>query len=134
MEKIMITGHIGQDAQVRQAGKDECANFSVAVTRRFKQGDETKEATTWYNCALWRPNAVVNFLKKGQPVLVEGRPRCRVYQNRDGVHVAQMEIDVTHVELLGKNPNADAPAAAANATAADMGPLGDMDGDMGGNG
>lgn len=98
----MITGHLGQDASVRQAGQDQCANFTVAVTRRFKQGDETKETTTWYSCALWRPNAVVNFLKKGQMVLVEGRPKARMYTNRAGEQVAQMEIDVVNVELLGK--------------------------------
>lgn len=118
MEKIMITGRLGYDATLRQHGNDECLNFTVAASRRSKQGDDVKEKTTWYHCALWRPSRVKDFLKKGQMVLVEGIPSCRNYKNREGELVAQMEITVTNVELLGKNPSDSAPATTTTAPAA----------------
>ena len=123
----MITGHLGQDAKLSQHGNDECVNFTVAATRRYKQGNETKEATQWYACTLWNPSRVKDYLKKGQMVLIEGRPGCRTYKNRAGETVAQLDINVQNVELLGKNdsaPAASATAPAANGTAPVNDPLG----------
>lgn len=116
MEKLLITGHIGQDAQIRQVGEDTVANFSVAVTHRTKKdGQAATETTNWYNCALWRPSKVVDYLKKGQPVLVEGRPQARIFTKKDNTPGIELGITVTHVELMGKNPNTPA-AATTNPT------------------
>ena len=111
MEKLLITGHIGQDAQIRQIGEEQVANFSVAVTHKFKKDGVPTETTTWYNCALWRPSKVVDWLKKGQPVLVEGRPQARTFTKKDGGTGVELTVTVNHVELIGKNPNTTAPAA-----------------------
>jgi single-strand DNA-binding protein len=108
MERIQIIGNLGQDAQVATVQNgDETARFSVGVNHKYKDSSgTTKETTTWYNATIWKPNNVKNFLKKGQQVLIEGRPRVRIYDNRNGEKVASIDITVANIELLGKAPEA----------------------------
>ena len=101
MEKIIITGYLGQDARVQQHEGDEFCSFSVATNYRAKDGSEK---TTWYNCTLWRPSRVKEFLRRGTQVLVEGRPHARTFTNKAGVVIPTIEINVSHVELLGSRP------------------------------
>lgn len=75
MNKTIITGHLGQDAEIRDVGETSVTSFSVAVTERWKdkQG-ESKEQTTWFNCEKWGVSSVfASFLTKGTKVLVEGK-------------------------------------------------------------
>jgi single-strand DNA-binding protein len=102
MEKIMITGNLGADVEVKQFDKRVVLNFSVAVRK--------KEITHWYRCAYWRnagQDVVKDFLNKGQKVLIEGTPDVRIYQ-KDGQPVATIDVEVNYLELLGA---VDKPAA-----------------------
>lgn len=105
MEKIMITGNLGADVEVKEFDKRVVLNFSVAVRK--------KETTRWYRCAYWRnagQDAVKEFLKKGQKVLIEGTPDVRIYQ-KDGQPVATIDVEVNYLELLGA---VDKPAATSS--------------------
>jgi single-strand DNA-binding protein len=132
MEKVMITGHLGQDAKMNVHANDEYASFSVGCNRRVNGPDgQPKDVTTWYNCTWWKPNKATQYLKKGQMVLVEGRPTARHYKDRNGLDKAVLEIQVAQVELLGKNPNADqSNPPAATAPAADGGDVNMGGGDL----
>lgn len=116
----MITGHLGHDARVSVHNNDEYASFSVGVNRRYKGSDgQMKESSTWYNCTWWKPNAAKDFLKKGQMVLIEGRPNARHFKTRNGEDAASIEVQVQSVELLGRpqekpNTAAETPAAPAD--------------------
>lgn len=95
MEKITLTGNLGQDVEVKQFDKRIVLNFSLAVRK--------KELTRWYRCSYWRnvgQDAVSNYLKKGQKILIEGYPEARTY-TKDGQTVATIDVDVTYLELLG---------------------------------
>lgn len=97
----MITGHLGLDVRMNQHQNDEYASFSVGVNRRFKTADgQQREETTWYNCTWWKPNKATDYRKKGQMVLVEGRPIAKHYKTRTGADAAVVEINVSSIELL----------------------------------
>jgi single-strand DNA-binding protein len=105
MEKIMITGNLGADVEVKEFDKRVVLNFSVAVRK--------KEITHWYRCAYWRnagQDAVKDFLRKGQKVLIEGTPDVRIYQ-KDGQPVATIDVEVNYLELLGAVEKPAAPSS-----------------------
>jgi single-strand DNA-binding protein len=104
-------GHLGKDAEVRDAGQHKVVSFSVAVTRK-RQGNES---TTWFRCQWFGDRAVrvVQFLTKGKAVQVVGELYEDTYE-KDGAEKRSLKVDVRDVTLLGggeKNGAAQAPAA-----------------------
>lgn len=102
MNKIIIRGRIGNDAEVRttQGGKT-VASFSVAVDDGY--GDNKR--TEWMRCSLWGKRAeggLVQYLTKGQEVLVEGKASVNAYVNKSGEAKGSIDIFVGDLELIGK--------------------------------
>jgi len=101
MKKTVIIGNIGQDAQLRttQNGK-QLASFTVAVSEKIGQ----QEQTTWFNCAGWGERftgTLLQYLRKGTKVYIEGNYSPRMYQRTDGSMDISHDIMVNHIELLG---------------------------------
>lgn len=102
MHKIIITGNLGKDAEIKnlQSGK-QCLNFSVGV----QAGTKAEPKTVWYNCTSWNEKTitggVVNYLRKGTKVLIEGVPGARAYNNQSGEAQVSMEIMINNIELIG---------------------------------
>lgn len=121
MNRYQAIGNLGRDAEARTLDSGSTAiSFTVAVTEKYtdKSGQKV-ENTTWINCTLWRTaqqsTAIANYLKKGQKVLVEGKPSVRSYEKNDGTHGASLELRVDNIELLGGAPT-DSSTAPANTT------------------
>ena len=74
MNKIIITGYIGQDPEMQttSTGKEKC-RFTVGVSRRVKKDQPRK--TDWFNCDAWEGTAafVNTWFKKGSGITVIGR-------------------------------------------------------------
>ena len=117
MEKLTITGNLGADVEVKQFDKRVVLNFSVAVRK--------KELTHWYRCAYWRnagQDAVKDFLRKGQKVLIEGTPEVRIYE-KGREPVATIDVEVNYLELLGNVERSADPAPSQNGTLSNNGEL-----------
>lgn len=101
MKKTVIIGNIGQDAQVKttQSGK-QLASFTVAVSEKIGQ----QEQTTWFNCSGWGDRftgTLVQYLRKGTKVYIEGNYSPRMFQRTDGSMDISHDLMVNHIELLG---------------------------------
>lgn len=117
MNRYQAIGNLGRDAEARTLDSGSTAiSFTVAVTEKYtdKSGQKV-ENTTWINCTLWRTaqqsTAIANYLKKGQKVLVEGKPSVRSYEKNDGTFGASLELRVDNIELLGGAPADSQPTA-----------------------
>ena len=90
MKKLLITGNVGQDAQVftNEQGKS-FAKFSVAVSVGTKQNPKTEWVQVLCNNKL--VDVAKNYVKKGSKLLVEGFPEASAYI-KDGVPVATLQI------------------------------------------
>ncbi len=103
MNKIIFSGNLGRDAEVRlvpqAAGSLPVCNFSVAVKLGF--GERT--TTEWRDCALWgeRAQKLSRYLCKGQQVVIAGEPSLRSYPKRDGTQGTVMMVRVDDVTLVG---------------------------------
>lgn len=101
LNKVTLLGRLGKDAETKFTPSGVAVtNFSIATTRRFKQGDDWKEETDWHSLVLWRAEKLAEYLKKGTRVHIEGSLRTRSYE-KDGVKKYVTEINVTDVILLG---------------------------------
>jgi len=96
MNVLVVSGNIGRDAEVRNAGGTSVAGFSLAV----KSGYGDKAQTVWVDCSLWGKQAesgLVQYLKKGQFVVVTGELGTREHEGKTYV-----TLRVNNVTLGGK--------------------------------
>ena len=112
MNKTIITGHLGQDAEIRDVGDTSVISFSVAVTERWKdkQG-ESKEQTTWFNCEKWGVSSVfASFLTKGTKVLVEGKMTSNEHEGKTYWKLRAQNIEfLTPKQESSTQPKDDLP-------------------------
>lgn len=108
MLKLIATGHLGQNAIVRQMQSgNKVINFSIAHNERYtdKQG-VSREKTTWIECAYWLPNPdnLVKHLLKGTQVVVEGEPSADAYAEKaSGELRSKLRLRVRSLDLMGSS-------------------------------
>jgi single-strand DNA-binding protein len=107
VNQVTLLGRLGKDAETKFTPSGvACTKFSIATSRRWKQGEEWKEETTWHNCVLWRSENLSGFLTKGKQVYVQGRIETRSYE-KDGEKRYVTEIVAENVILLGGREQSD---------------------------
>jgi hypothetical protein len=84
---------------------DHVVNFSVAVNERWKnRNGDPQERTTWLRIVAFNGlgSACAEFLKRGDPVFVEGRLQIREYEDKD--HIARTFANAPSAdELIGRD-------------------------------
>ena len=112
MNKVFLCGFVGADPQVKtfdNGGK--IATFTLATTERgftTKDGKSIPDVTDWHKIVV-RGNGLVGicekYVKKGKPLLIEGKIHTRSYEDKNGVKKEITEIFVEELELLGGKKN-----------------------------
>lgn len=109
--RITAIGHLGRNpTKDALPSGNEVVNFSMAVTDKSKNG----ETTTWLNVATFGKTAEIamQYLRKGNPVYVEGRFRLREWTDSDGAKRLSPEVIANQIVLLGGRPaESEAPNA-----------------------
>lgn len=117
MLQVTCIGHIGSDAEFKQANGREFITFRIAHTDRWTDdAGQVHENTMWVDCIMNGKPAVFEYLKKGQQVFVNGSATLRVYSSaKDRCMKAGLTINVRQIELLGGKSDA-VPTVLFNAT------------------
>ncbi len=106
LNHIRFAGFAGRDSDKKSGQYGEFTTFSIASTKKTKEGEET---TTWMNCLAsggWANYA--SQIKKGDNVYVEGEISVREYTAKDsGEKREGVTIKVFNM-LIGSRPAADA--------------------------
>lgn len=101
MNKVIIAGRLGRDPELKAANSGvELCNFTVAVDRRAKKGDEKK--TDWISCtAFGKTAAFINqYFHKGDGIVVNGRMESNTSESNGerrtywGVTVEDVEFPI----------------------------------------
>ena len=107
--KVILIGNLTRDPELRYTpqGTSVC-NFGIAVNRRYKQGDETKEEVTFINVVVFGKQADTcgQYLNKGSAVLIEGRLQERRQETEDGQKRSRHEVVAQSVRFLSKKQGA----------------------------
>jgi single-strand DNA-binding protein len=104
---MQVTGYVGSDPQVRQVGEQSVASFSVAVSRKTRNGDKQ---TVWVRVSCWNKLAEIaaKYVHKGSLVQVTAewlRPSAWVDQS--GTPQPSLDIDAQRLVLLDRAENGD---------------------------
>ena len=101
MKKIIITGNVGKDPELRaDQNGNQFATFSVGVSVGTKQSPKTDWVEVSCNGKL--ADLARNYIKKGSKLLVEGFPSANAYLNRENKPVASLRVFANTVEFLSK--------------------------------
>ena len=113
VNKVILLGNVGKDPEIKYFDNDRAvANFSLATTERgyrTTNGIDVPEKTEWHNISVWGGLAKVveQYVKKGDPLYIEGKIRTRSYDDKTGVKRYITEISVDNLEMLGRKSNRD---------------------------
>ena len=109
VNKVILIGNLGKDPEIRYTPSGQAvATFSIATSEKWRDKDgQTQERTDWHNIVTWGRQAEIakEYLKKGQPVYLEGRIQTRSYDDKEGVKKYITEIVVQRLQLLGGRPD-----------------------------
>ena len=99
---VTLTGWLGGDVTVREAGGVPVAHFRVATTpRRYVRKTDSWEDgdTQWYAVNAWRALAenCERSLRRGEPVVVHGKLSVSVWTNKAGLEVTTFEVEAAFV-------------------------------------
>lgn len=105
MNKAILMGYVGRDPEIRYIEQRPLASFSLATTERARRsatGAEIPERTEWHNIVMYDQNAEIaeKYVRKGTRLLVEGKIRTRVWEDRNALKRHVTEIYVDHFDIL----------------------------------
>ena len=106
LNKVILIGNTGKDPEIRYMPNGKpVASFSIATSESWKDKatGEKKESTEWHNCTAFDKLAEIigQYVKKGQPLYVEGRIKTEKYTGKDGAEKYSTKIVVNEMKMLG---------------------------------
>ena len=93
----VFSGNLTSDPRVKEFDGTEVARFTVAVNG-YKEND-----VTYVQCSMRKPGGVLQYLKKGQSVIVHGEAKLAQWEY-DGKPKAAIELRIAYggLTLAGK--------------------------------
>lgn len=108
MQKIILRGHLGKDAELTSIGEHQALRFSLACD----YGKGEKVNTTWYEIIFFRTQ-LQQYLTKGKELLLSGRLDVRKSEGRDGKTYVNLTVYADDLEFINKG-NTQAPTQPQN--------------------
>ena len=103
MNKVLEVGRLTRDPELRYtpSGVAVC-NFVIAVNREYKSEKTDTHKPDFLSVVAWRKQAeaVVNNLKKGRKIFVEGKLEVSTYNAEDGSKRSVTNIVADSIEFL----------------------------------
>lgn len=99
INKIVLTGRVGQEPEIKQAGENTLAVFSIGVNQY--RGSKEQD-TAWWRCQVWGNRAkVAEYIEVGMLLMIVGRVMVDTYE-KDGEKKWSYYVDVDDVVLPAK--------------------------------
>ena len=144
LNKTVLIGRLTREPEIKIIGENtKCANFTLAVDRRFKSKNENAPTADFLPVTAWRGTAefVEKYFTKGKQVYVAGWIETYSYE-KDGQKVFSFRINADEVGFADtvrtENGNQQNTGAYTGNTFPDMNtpnnfapfePVGEFDGD-----
>lgn len=103
INQVILVGRICRDAELRYTATGTAiCNFSIAVNRRVKKGDQWSDVASFFDLALWDKQAenLNKYLVKGTQVAIQGELRQDRWE-KDGQKMSKVQVFVTNLQMLG---------------------------------
>lgn len=103
INRVFLVGRLSQDPRPSTSNQGlSISNFSVAV-----DGASRNSPTSFINCVAFSKSAdfINQYIKKGDPLVVEGALQSRSYVNKSGQTIYVTEVIANNVQGLGPKRN-----------------------------
>ena len=97
INKVTLVGNVGDDPKVNTISEDlKVVRFPLATNEYYtdKEGNEVQK-TQWHTVVAWnkRASIIENYVKKGDPLYVEGRIQTSSWEDSEGNKRYSVEIN-----------------------------------------
>ena len=136
LNKVFLVGNLTKDPELRFVPSGQAvANLRLATNRKYKAGSgEWKEEVTFVSVEVWGKSAEAcgEYLKKGSPLLVEGRLKLKEWTAQDGQKRSLLEVVAERVQFLsgGQRRAEGAPGEGSDGPPAAVAPTSASDDDF----
>jgi single-strand DNA-binding protein len=124
--KVILMGNLTRDPELRYTPKGlAVARIGLAVNRVWRtETGETREETTFVDCDAFGRQAenLSQYLKKGNPVLIEGRLHLHTWEDKQNQKQSRLRVDVETFRFVSgpaREGGAEQPAARPRPAAAE---------------
>lgn len=105
LNKVFLAGNLTRDPELKYLSNgNPLCKLGLAVSRKFKTKDgDLREETLFINVTVWGKSAEFcgENLKKGRPVLVEGRLRSNDWEDKNtGQKRTMIEVTADRVQQM----------------------------------
>ncbi len=104
LNKVFLAGRLTQDPELRYtpAGAAVTTLRLAVNTTFFPRDGEKKEEVLYIDVSVWqkRAESCVEYLRKGSPVVIEGRLRSRRWETQDGQKRTTIDVQADRVQFL----------------------------------
>lgn len=136
--KVILLGNLTRDPQLSYLpSQTAVVEFGLAINRRFKKQDGSQgEEVCYVDCTMFgaRAEVINKYLKKGNPLFVEGRLRFESWQGQDGQKRSRLRVQVENFEFIGGGSGGGQKSAGGGGGSDYAPPAQQNPGDMGGPG
>ena len=108
VNKVLLIGHATRDAELRQTTSGKTVSgIRLATNRQVGEHEETQ----YHAIVCWEGLAetTAKYVKKGDPLYIEGRLQYRTYQDSEGQTRGVVEIVASDVQFLGRRRDGAVP-------------------------
>lgn len=116
VNKVILIGNVGKDPETKTLESGvKVAKFPLATSETFTTKDNRKVTNTeWHEIVVWRGLAEVveKYVKKGNPLYIEGKIRTRSWEDKNGNKRYTTEIVANELQMLGTKQEAQQASTA----------------------
>ena len=112
--KVILIGNLTRNPELRYTPNGTpVASLGLAVSRRYKQGDELKEEVCFVDVVVFGKQAehCGQYLSKGNGIIVDGRLQQRRWETDDGQKRSKHEVVAQTVTFMPKKSSLDSSGA-----------------------
>jgi single-strand DNA-binding protein len=105
INRVVLTGNLTRDPEVRAAGSTSVCSLRIACNTRRKGSDGNwEDKPNYFDVTVWGAQGenCAKYLSKGRPVAIDGRLEWREWESKDGSGKRQsVDIVADSVQFLG---------------------------------
>ena len=108
LNKVMLIGNLTRDPELKYLpSQTAVCEIGIAVNRTWTGQDGVKkEETTFVDCSSFAKQAevIAKYVKKGDPIFVEGRLKLDQWEAQDGSKRSKMRVVIENFQFLSRGP------------------------------
>ena len=114
LNRVELIGYLGREPETRFTPKgNKYCQFSLAVNRPRRNGDDKSDNADWFNVQAWGKLAEIcqQYLSKGRLVFIEGRMHTNKWNDEKGETRYFTMVVANRMQMLDHKPGEQEVAA-----------------------